>query len=349
MLPPRLVRRLLAPVYLVVYLALLVLSVVLLPVLFLIALVASLPMQGNYRAVRLLFFFLTYLVFEILALIASFVLWVASGFGWKIRSYRFQLAHYGILRRGFVALVRVARRLFHLEITTDAASWSPLDDGVPGSDNAMIVAARHAGPGESVLLIETLMNHTHLRKPRMVAKDLLQLDPAIDVLFNRIPNRFINPNPGSHGSDVEQEIGVLAAGLTHTDALLIFPEGGNFTDRRRTKAIERLRSYGMEGMAKRAEAMATVLAPKPGGLFAAHTAAPEADMIFVAHTGIEHLSTVRDIWHGLPQNKTLYMRWNFIPAADIPDDEDEFVDWLFDWWADIDRWIRSHDQPEQAA
>lgn len=345
MLPPRLVRRLLAPVYLVLYLALLVASIVLLPVLFLVALVASLPMQGNYRAVRLLFFFLTYLVFEIVALLLCFGTWVGSGFGWKIRAYRFQLAHYAMLRLGFVALVRVAKRLFKLTIVDDEVSWSPLDDGVPGSDNAMIVAARHAGPGESVLLIETLMNRDHLRKPRMVAKDLLQVDPAIDVLFNRIPNRFINPNPGSHGSDVEEEIGSLAAGLTDTDALLIFPEGGNFTDRRRTRAIERLRGYGLENMAQRAEAMATVLAPKPGGLYAAHCAAPHADMIFVAHTGIEHLSTVRDIWHGLPQDKTLHMRWTFIPAADIPDDEDVFVDWLYDWWADIDRWIRSHDQP----
>jgi 1-acyl-sn-glycerol-3-phosphate acyltransferase len=330
-------------VYLVVYVVLLVLSVLLLPVLFLIALVASIPMHGNYRAVRLLFFFLTYLVFEIVAILLAFVTWVASGFGWKIRSLHFQLTHYAILRRGFKALVRVAKRLFKLTIVTDEVSWSPLDDGIPGSDNAMIVAARHAGPGESVLLIETLMNRDHRRKPRMVAKDLLQLDPAIDVYFNRIPNRFINPNPGSHGSDVEQEIGDLAAGLTHTDALLIFPEGGNFTDRRRTKAIERLRGYGLESMAQRAEAMATVLAPKPGGLLAAHRAAPQADMIFVAHTGIEHLSTVRDIWHGLPQDKTLHMRWSFIPAEEIPDDEDEFVDWLFDWWADIDRWIRSHD------
>lgn len=342
MLPPKPVRRLLAPVYLVLFVALLVVSVLLLPVLFLIALVASLPMQGNYRAVRLLFFFLTYLVFEIVALLVTFGTWVASGFGWKIRSLRFQLMHYGILRRGFVALVRVARRLFKLEIEIDEASWSPLDDGSPGSQNAMIVAARHAGPGESVLLIETLMNRDHLRKPRMVAKDLLQLDPAIDVLFNRIPNRFINPTPGSHGSDVEQEIASLADGLTDTDALLIFPEGGNFTDRRRAKAIERLRGYGLESMAQRAEGMATVLAPKPGGLYAAHRAAPQADMIFVAHTGIEHLSTVGDIWHGLPQDKTLRLRWSFIPAAEIPDDEDEFVDWLYDWWADIDRWIRNN-------
>src|SRR3954451_22155913 len=209
MLPPRLVRRLLMPVWFVLFVVLFAASVLLLPLLFVLALIASAPMPGNYRAVRLLFFFLTYLVFEIVALLIAFVLWLVSGFGWKIRSYRFQLAHYAVLRIGLAALVRTAERLFKLRLETDAVSWTPLDDGVPGSENAMIVASRHAGPGDSVLLIETLMNRDHLRKPRMVAKDLLQLDPAIDVLLNRIPNRFIDPNPGSHGADVEREIASL--------------------------------------------------------------------------------------------------------------------------------------------
>lgn len=348
MVPPRLVRRLLVPVYLVLFVALLAVSVVLLPVLFVVALVASVWLPGHYRGVRILFFFLTYLVFEIVALLVAFVLWVASGFGWKIRSYRFQLAHYAVLRIGLVAIVRAAQRLFALRLEDDEVSWSPLDDGVPGSTNAMIVAARHAGPGDSVLLIETLMNADHLRKPRMVAKDTLQLDPAIDVYFNRIPNRFINPQPAK-GEDVESAIASLAAGLTDTDALLIFPEGGNFTDRRRTRAIERLRGHGLESMAVRAEAMATVVAPKPGGLLAAHRAAPHADMVFVAHTGLEHLDSVADVWRGLPEEKMLHLRWTFVPAAEIPASDDDFRDWLYDQWADIDRWIQAKEAEDDAA
>jgi hypothetical protein len=339
-LPPKWARRLLVPVLLVVFVALLALSLALLPVLVLVALVLSIRLPGSYRGVRLLFFFLAYLVFEIVALLLAFVTWVASGFGWKLRSYRFQLAHYAILRGGLVALVRTARVLFRLRISTDEVSWSPLDDGKPGSENAMLVVSRHAGPGDSVLLIETLMNRDHLRKPRMVAKDTLQLDPAVDVYLNRIPNRFINPHPG-RGENVEEAIAALAAGLTDTDALLIFPEGGNYTDSRRLRAIERLRGYGLHGMADRAEAMATVLAPKPGGLFAAHEAAPHADMIFVAHTGLEHLDSVRDVWHGLPAEKELRLRWCFVPAAEIPSERQEFIDWLFDWWADIDHWIQA--------
>jgi hypothetical protein len=45
-------------------------------------------------------------------------------------------------------LLRVARRLFALRLVTDGASWSPLDDGVPRSTNAMLVSSRHAGSGE---------------------------------------------------------------------------------------------------------------------------------------------------------------------------------------------------------
>jgi 1-acyl-sn-glycerol-3-phosphate acyltransferase len=344
-LPPKPVRRALAPVFLALFVLLAAVSILLLPVLVVGALIASIWLPGSYRGVRLLFFFLAYLGFEITALLAGFVLWVASGFGWKLRSRRFQLAHYALLRVGLRMLVGAAQRLFRLQLETDEVSWSPLDDGRPGSDNAMIVASRHAGPGDSVLLIHTLMDRDHLRKPRMVAKDALQLDPAVDVLLNRVPNRFINPHPDG-AEHVERTIGSLAAGLTDTDALLIFPEGGNFTDNRRAKAIERLRGYGLEAMAKRAENMPTVLAPKPGGLIAAHEAAPEADMIFVAHTGTEHLDSVRDVWHGLPERKTLRLRWSFVPASEIPIEREAFRTWLFEWWADIDRWIQ--DQPDQA-
>ena len=64
--------------------------------------------------------------------------------------------------------------------------------------------------------------------------------------------------------------------------------------------------------------MRRVLPPRPGGVAAALTAAPHADVVFVAHTGLEHLSTVRDLWRGLPMDKTLHLRWWFVPAAEVP-------------------------------
>jgi hypothetical protein len=62
----------------------------------------------------------------------------------------------------------------------------------------MIVLCRHAGPGDSLLLLETLMNRDHLRRPRVVLKDTLQLDPLVDVYLNRLPSRFLTTG----GSDL---------------------------------------------------------------------------------------------------------------------------------------------------
>jgi 1-acyl-sn-glycerol-3-phosphate acyltransferase len=190
-----------------------------------------------------------------------------------------------------------------------------------------------------LLLVHTLMNRDHLRQPRIVLKDMLQLDPLIDVYLNRLPNHFVTADPGVGSSPAEEAIADLARDLGEEDALLIFPEGANFTHRRRFRAIERLRKRGLVSAVRRAEAMRHVLPPRPAGVTAALQAAPHADVVFVAHTGLEHLSTVRDMWRGLPMDKTLHLRWWFVPAADVPRDEEQLTDWLYRWWQTIDDWI----------
>src|SRR3954470_18582630 len=166
---------------------------------------------------------------------------------------------------------------------------------------------------------------------------MLQMDPLIDVYLNRLPNHFVTHAPGARSS--EEAIADLARDMGDEDALLIFPEGANFTPKRRFRAIQRLRDRGLASAVRRAEAMRNVLPPRPGGVTAALAAAPHADVVFVAHTGLEHLSTVRDIWRGLPTDKTLYLRWWFVPAAEVPRNETEQMDWLYKWWETIDDWI----------
>ena len=116
---------------------------------------------------------------------------------------------------------REARRVLRLRIATEG----PTPDAHPG--RPILVCCRHAGPGDSFVLIHTLM-HWYDREPRVVLKDTLAWDPMIDVLLSRIPARFITPNPG-RGEDLEEQIAALATGLDENDAFVIFPEGGNFT------------------------------------------------------------------------------------------------------------------------
>jgi 1-acyl-sn-glycerol-3-phosphate acyltransferase len=334
-LPPRWVRRPLSAL-LVVGLAF---AVTLLPLLVLLAIGASALLPGRWRAVRLLAFVIVFVLLEVAGLAVALVLWVASGFGWRLRSPAFQRAHYAVLQALLGELVATARVLFHLHLDTDGVSWSPLDDGVPGSTNAMLVLSRHAGPGDSLLLVHTLLSRDHDRQPRIVLKDLLQWDPLLDVYLNRLPNAFL----GS-GREMAARVGDLAHGLGEEDALLIFPEGGNFTEGRRRKAIDRLRGKGMHVQATRAEAMRHVLPPRPGGVMAALAAAPHADVVFVAHTGLEHLSTAGDVWQGLPMDATVRLRWWFVPADEVPRDPAVQEEWLYERWAEIDRWIAAHDR-----
>ncbi len=344
MLPPRPVRRVTGPLLL----GALVLGVVLLPALAVVSLVVSLFLPGRLRALRLLAFALVYLALEVAGLAAAAVLWVAAGFGRRLHTPRIRAAHYTVLRLVLDTLMRVAQRLFALRLVTDGESWSPLDDGVPGSTNAMVVLSRHAGPGDSFLLVQTLMNRDHLRQPRIVLKDLLQLDPLIDVYLNRLPNHFVASAPGL-GDVTTEAIADLARGLGEEDALLVFPEGANFTPQRRLRAIQRLRDRGLTAAVRSAEALRHVLPPRPAGVTAALRAAPHADVVFVAHTGLDHLNTVGDLWRSLPMDKTLHLRWWFVPAEEVPRGEAELTDWLYRWWATIDDWITTTSAAERPA
>ncbi len=291
---------------------------------------------GRLRVVRLAWVVILYLTTEALLLLVLLGMWLASGLGRRLRTAYWEGIHYDLVQGVMWVFFREARRVLRLTIATDG----PTPDAHPGVP--IVVCCRHAGPGDSFTLIHALM-HWYAREPRVVLKDTLAWDPAIDVLLNRIPARFITP--GRPGADVDEQIAALATGLDENDAFVIFPEGGNFTEQRRSRAIERLRRLGLAAMADRAERMTHVLAPRPGGLLAALDAAPEADVVLVAHTGLDHLHGVADVWRALPMDKRITMRWWQVPRAEIPADREARIDWLYGWWEEIDAWVEQN-RPE---
>lgn len=302
------------------------------PVALLVAAAVSPFVPGQWRPLRLLWIAVVALVLESLMLVALFGLWIASGFGWKVRSPRFERIHYVLARWFLVVLFREARRVLRLKITT----VGPAPDAHPG--HPLLVCCRHAGPGDSFVLMYALL-HWYDREPRVVLKETLAWDPMVDTLLNRVPSHFV---AGGGSSRVEEDIAALATDLDENDAFVIFPEGGNFTPGRRDRAIASLREKGLTTMADRAEGMRHVLAPRPGGFLAALEAAPEADVLMVAHTGLDHLVTITDIWRELPMDKEITMRWWRVSREEIPQDRDGRIDWLFSWWEDIDRWVEEH-------
>lgn len=339
--PPTVVRRLILGPAVVLGTVALVTS---LPVLLLVALALTSLVPGHFRPARVLWLLVYYLVWNSAALVALFVLWVASGFGWKIRTPAFQRAHYALTGWWLRALFRQAKWVLRLRITLHGATPDAESFGrklAPG--RPIIIASRHAGPGDSLILVHTLIN-TAYREPRIVLKDSLQWDPAFDVMLNRLPNRFIAPAPFTaegrgRGNGMRTEIAELAAGMDDDDALVIFPEGGNFSPARRERRIARLRALGLEQMAERAERLRHVMAPQPGGMLAALDAAPHADVVFIAHTGLDRIVTVADLYRELPMDKEIIKRGWHVPAEQIPHGQQQRMDWLYSWFETIDAWI----------
>jgi 1-acyl-sn-glycerol-3-phosphate acyltransferase len=332
-----------------------------LPLWLIVAAALAPVVPGRWRALRLLWMFVVYLTAESVLLVVLLGLWLAAGFGRRIRTPYFEGIHYDLVQGVMWVMFAEARRVLALRIEVDGPSpergsfgtaepgGTTAANGVAGSSagrspllpgTPLIVACRHAGPGDSFTLIHALMDW-YDREPRVVLKNTMAWDPMIDVILHRIPARFISTRP-PRGHDLDTEIRELATGLDANDAFVIFPEGGNFTPDRRRRGIERLRGLGLERMAQRAEQMTHVLAPKPGGLLAALDAAPDADVVLVAHTGLDHLVTVRDLWRELPMDKTLVMRWWQVAREEIPDDRDARIEWLFGWWEQIDDWVNEN-------
>jgi 1-acyl-sn-glycerol-3-phosphate acyltransferase len=322
---------------------------VLLP-LWLIVVAALAPvLPGRWRLLRILWLLLVWVSAESLLLVILLGWWLAAGFGRRIRTPYWEGVHYDLVQGLMYVVFREARRVLALRIETQGGpSGSAEPPRTTGADRAararaslfpgrpLIVACRHAGPGDSFTLIHALM-HWYDREPRVVLKDTLAWDPSVDVVMHRIPARFVST--GNSGRDFEGQIADLARGLDANDAFVIFPEGGNFTPERRRRGIERLRRLGRERMARRAERMTHVLAPRPGGLLAALGAAPEADVVLVAHTGLDHVLSVRDVWRELPMDKVIVMRWWRVPRGEIPAEREAQIEWLFGWWERIDAWV----------
>ena len=297
--------------------------------------------RHRMRALRVVCFALVWAVAETAVLTVMLCLWIVSGFGGRLDTEPYQTRHYVIMRWFLDLIYRTAERTCGLRVTVTGPTEAP-------ANRPVIVLSRHAGPGDSLLLVHHLITSC-ARRPRVVMKETLQLDPSVDVLGNRLPNAFIRKKRGGISPHTDL-ISRLAASLDPSGALLIFPEGGNWTPQRWRRAIARLHRRHRDDLAERAAAMPNVLPPRLGGAFAAIGACPAADVIFVAHAGLDRLVSVRDVWQSLSGDLLVQAHWWRVRAADVPRDADDEarLRWLYDWWQRVDAWITAQDPSQQA-
>jgi 1-acyl-sn-glycerol-3-phosphate acyltransferase len=282
-------------------------------------------------ASRLLVFLWVYLAAETAGLAALLGIWVAAGCG---RRRRWMAARtWDFQQRWAGSLFAVAGRLFGLRV--EVAGGEVVRRG------PVLVLIRHASIVDN-LLPSVLVARTHGVRLRYVLKRDLLSDPCIDVAGKRLPNYFVRRGTGE---EVERRnIRSLAERLGPEDGVLLYPEGTRFTEERRRQAIERLAASD-PALARRAQEMRHLLAPRVGGFLALLDGAPDADVVIMAHHGFDGLRLISDIWGGALVGRTIRVRFTRTDRAQIPVGRDERVRWLFDAWAEADAWVGAQEEP----
>ena len=325
---PTAIRR---PLTITAWVVMSILCLGLSPLMLALAAIAAAVLRGPQPllVVRLV---IAYFAHELAVLTGCGALWLISGCGWQIHSRSSERLHYRLL--GWFAHGMAQRGLTLLDIDV-APQPSPEATRRLELDRPLLFFSRHAGPGDTVLIIDLLMTR-YRRLPSVVFKDTLTIDPCIDLIGHRLPHAGLDTsNPEESEARIEQ----VASGLDRRGVLLLFPEGGNFSPERRRHALEKLVRKGRSREAAAGRQMTHVLPPHPAGALAAMRANPGCDVIFAAHTGLGVAAFPRELWRHPPIGKTLKTRMWLAPAAERPLDPEAQVRWLYDWWKQIDDWV----------
>jgi 1-acyl-sn-glycerol-3-phosphate acyltransferase len=325
--PPRPVRRIVIdPLWLP-------LGAVLAMLFALVAAVAALaaPLTRKRRVLRLALFGALYLSMDVCLLICCTALWLRYPVASQRPERRWSLAHQGLLRWVLSVLVAAARPLIGFTVEVEEPPDRDLIAGRP-----LLVLARHGGPGDSFALVQLLLTR-YRRCPAIVLKETLRWDPGLDLILGRLPSCFIRQGDGPRMAGRLTE---LARDMRPDDAILLFPEGGNWTPGRHRRAIARLHRAGRREAAAEAASNPNVLPPHPAGVLACLRGRPDLGVAIVAHTGLEDLVTPAVMWHAVPvTGHPMTVRWWYEPAAAIPDTDSERREWLRLQWAVVDSWI----------
>ena len=262
---------------------------------------------------------------EPVALIRLMYVYVTGELAMVLARARSHEQRLGQLTRFLDDLVRSAAGDLNLRITVEA---DPEAEAVlRARERPVIALCRHAGAGDSVLLLHILLTR-YRRAPGIVMKEVLTLDPVVGIVSRHLPTALID------GADDDlEEVRDVARGLGADAAMVLFPEGGNITPDRRRKAIDWLWRNEHHGRAERFERLGHVMAPRPRGVLAAMQGTQAADVILVAHAGLGY----REI----PRDKTIAFRLWHVPAGDLPHEDADRLEWLDEWWERMDDWVAS--------
>lgn len=259
--------------------------------------------------------------------VASAALWAAAGPG-GTGSARSQRWHHTLQRAWVAAILASARGL--LDLRFEAHGLDELGEG------PLVVLGRHASLPDAFLPADLFVVRAD-RPLRMVVKDDLAWVPCLDIVGHRLPNAFVDRAPADRVEAVAA-LAPVGADLGPRDVAVIFPEGTYPSRGSRARALDRLAGHD-PALRDRAEGLRHLLPPRPAGTLALLDAAPEADVAILGHVGLEQLSSMARLARSLPLAHPVRAELWRVPRAEVPDEEPERVEWLWQRWEALDAWV----------
>jgi 1-acyl-sn-glycerol-3-phosphate acyltransferase len=288
------------------------------------------PLTRRRRLLRFALLGALYLILDATLLVSCAALWLRYPIASRRDPADWSHRHVVLLRTSLAVLLTAARRLLGFRVEVQEPPHQDRISGLP-----LLVLARHGGPGDSFALVEMLMSR-YGRRPAIVLTERLRWDPGLDVVLGRLPSCFVRR--GRRDAIIAQ-LTDLAAGMDDNDAILMFPEGGNWTPGRHRRAIARLTGAGRRRAAADAASNPHVLPPHATGVLACLAGRGDLNVAVVAHTGLEDLVNAASIWRAVPVSEPMLVRWWYESARALPRGAARRRDWLRLQWAVVDSWI----------
>jgi len=302
------------------------------PIALLLAFLADLftrtPRFRRTRVVSLL----TALTFvDFAGLVIVFSIWLVSPFGRRTRTEKDQSRYQRVMAWWTNKLIGAI----------SAASPLPIDRSELDEQLLMgnaIVIGRHRSLLDAVLPA-AIIGEVGVRTLYVLKEDL-RWEPNIDIVGHRMGHVFVDRQAQGENDELKP-IRELASRIDEESVGVIFPEGTFFNERRKARAVKALEKLNPTH-AEMAQRMKYLLPPRPAGTLALLEAAPDADVVILGHVGFEPFGTIGQIMANLgAQHRVTVRAWRY-PREALPTNNDELIDWLFERWAELDRWIGSH-------
>lgn len=214
-----------------------------------------------------------------------------------------------------------------------------VEEGFVPDERPVLLFVRHASLID-VLLPAVFVSGPHDVLLRYVMKREVLLDPAVDIVGQRLENAFVSRGKGAAERE-EQAIRSLASGLGPREGVIVFPEGTRFSEAKRREALARIRDSGDTARLARAEKLEHVLPPRSRGPLAVLDAARDADVVFLAHRGFDGAVGALELLRGALIGRAIELKTWRVPRDQVPSERDACLAWLDAEWARVDAWIAS--------